>query len=158
MLTHPIPSTLDPAARTRTAMTLQPTLIDLIDLALTAKQLHWTVIGGLFAPLHALLDAVAADARDLSDTVAERLVAIGSAPDGRAVTVASDSVDDAAPEGFTSDATVMSEMVGRLGTLVERLRTRIREVAAHDPVTEDLLIGIVAGLEKHRWMFAAQRG
>ena len=97
MLTHPIPSTLDPAARTRTAMTLQPTLIDLIDLALTAKQLHWTVIGGLFAPLHALLDAVAADARDLSDTVAERLVAIGSAPDGRAVTAASDSGDDAAP-------------------------------------------------------------
>lgn len=158
MLAHPIPSTLEPDARAGAAAALQPTLVDLVDLALTAKQLHWNVVGAMFAPLHALLDVVAADARDAADTVAERLTAIGAAPDGRAVTIASDAADAAAPEGFASDATVLSEMVGRMGTLVERLRTRLSEVAAHDPVTEDLLIGILAGLEKHRWMFAAQRG
>ncbi|MGA1077868.1 MAG: hypothetical protein ACO3VG_02650 [Nitriliruptoraceae bacterium] len=63
MLAHPIPSPLDPVARVGVAGALQPTLVELVDLALTAKQLHWNVVGAGFVPLHARLDVLAADAR-----------------------------------------------------------------------------------------------
>ena len=35
---------------------LQATLLDLVDLALTGKQLHWSVVGPNFRPLHLQLD------------------------------------------------------------------------------------------------------
>ena len=63
---------------------LEATLIDLIDLALWGKQLHWTVVGPLFGALHERLDELVDSWRGLADTVAERAVAIGHWPDGQA--------------------------------------------------------------------------
>ena len=36
-----IPSPLDDTARDEVALRLQPVLVDLVDLSLAAKQLHW---------------------------------------------------------------------------------------------------------------------
>src|SRR5256885_5666838 len=70
---------------------LQATLIELIDLSLLGKQLHWSVVGPLFRPLHLQLDELIDAWRDLGDTVAERAVAIGFMPDGQAKTVSAGS-------------------------------------------------------------------
>ena len=35
---------------------LQATLVELLDLTLVGKQLHWNVVGTLFRPLHLQLD------------------------------------------------------------------------------------------------------
>src|SRR5438128_627534 len=66
---------------------LQATLVELVDLSLVGKQLHWTVVGPLFRPLHLHLDELVDSWRDLADTVAERAVAIGVIPDGQAQVV-----------------------------------------------------------------------
>ena len=54
------------------------------DLSLIGKQLHWTVVGPDFRPLHLQLDELVDSWRELSDTVAERAVALGVMPDGQA--------------------------------------------------------------------------
>ena len=58
-------------------------LVELIDLALVGKQLHWNVTGPLFRPLHEQLDELVDSWRELSDVVAERAVALGYSPDGQ---------------------------------------------------------------------------
>jgi starvation-inducible DNA-binding protein len=63
---------------------LQATLVELIDLSLVGKQFHWTVVGPNFRSLHLQLDELVDAWRTLSDTVAERAVALGSFPDGQA--------------------------------------------------------------------------
>jgi starvation-inducible DNA-binding protein len=50
-----------------------------------------TVVGELFRPLHEQLDDLVDSRRDLADTVAERIVAVGGKPDGQASAVASSS-------------------------------------------------------------------
>jgi starvation-inducible DNA-binding protein len=70
------------------AAELEPMLIELTDLALTAKQAHWNLTGPNFRSIHLQLDDLATDARSWSDRVAERIVALGVAADARLETVA----------------------------------------------------------------------
>src|SRR5262249_10713631 len=44
------------AVREEVTIVLQQALVELIDLGLVGKQLHWTVVGELFRPLHEELD------------------------------------------------------------------------------------------------------
>src|SRR4051794_41728810 len=67
---------------------LQATLIELLDLALVGKQLHWSIVGPLFRPLHQHLDELVEAWHTLADAVAERAVALGSFPDGQATAIA----------------------------------------------------------------------
>ena len=75
-------------ASQRLADDLQQIHVDLIDLHLVGKQLHWNVVGKNFRDTHLVLDEVVEAAREFSDTVAERMRAIYITPDGRAATVA----------------------------------------------------------------------
>src|SRR5438094_10018082 len=56
---------------------LQATLVELVDLSLLGKQLHWSVVGREFKPLHEHLDELVDSWRELADTVAERAIALG---------------------------------------------------------------------------------
>jgi starvation-inducible DNA-binding protein len=38
-----------------------------------------------------------------------------------------------------------------------RVLARLGPVGAHDPVSQDLLVGIAHGLDKQRWMLRAHR-
>ena len=143
--------------RAAVASELQPLLVELVDLGLTAKQAHWNVTGPLFRPLHAQLDELADDARMWADEVAERLVAIGVPSDGRIETVAAHTPLSAFPDGFVEDSKVVVAIVTRLDEIVGRIRSRVDRLAVADPVTQDMVIVIATGLDKHRWMFAAQQ-
>ena len=70
---------------------LQAALVELIDLSLIGKQLHWSVSGPLFRSLHLQLDELVESWPDLADTAAERPVTIGFWPDGQARAVAEGS-------------------------------------------------------------------
>lgn len=48
---------------------LRATLVELVDLALLGKQLHWSVVGPGFRPLHLQLDEPVDAWRELADTV-----------------------------------------------------------------------------------------
>ena len=134
---------------------LQSSLVDLIDLSLVAKQLHWSVVGPRFQSVHEALDEVVADARTFTDEVAERATAVGVSPDGRAKTVSADSALDEASAEFASDDKVIRVITEALAATIKRLRANIEKVGG-DPVTEDLLIGISARFEQLHWMWGAK--
>ncbi|MEU0895447.1 DNA starvation/stationary phase protection protein [Streptomyces massasporeus] len=137
---------------------LQGALVDLVDLALVAKQIHWNVVGPRFRSVHLQLDEVVDTARKYSDTVAERAAALGISPDGRAATVAVGSGIGVTPEGWVDDTTAVGALVEALGAVIARMRERVESTGEPDPVSQDIFIGITADLEKHHWMFQAENG
>lgn len=153
----PIVTSLSPDAAERVAQALQPTLVELIDLALTGKQLHWAVVGPRFKPVHEHLDDLIDEHREYSDMVAEYMSTIGIIPDGRAVRVAGDSTMDPVDAAFLSDEAVIDLMTERIRTVVTNVRERRPAVAEVDVAAEDLLIEITRVLDKQLWMTSAQR-
>ncbi|MGW2048997.1 Dps family protein [Streptomyces sp. NPDC001858] len=135
---------------------LQGALVDLIDLSLVAKQIHWNVVGPRFRSVHLQLDEVVDVARTHSDTVAERASALGVSPDGRAASVAAGSGIGAVSEGWIKDSRAVGTLVDALGAVITRMRERVAATGDADPVSQDIFIGITADLEKHHWMFQAE--
>ena len=135
---------------------LQEQLVDLLDLTLLSKQAHWNLIGREFAPLHEFLDVLVDELREYSDDMAERVTALGFAADGRSATVAQHSTVSTLPEGFLSTDDVSRAFTERLLEFTSVARERLKVVGEHDPVSEDLLIEMLRGLEKRLWMIQAQ--
>ncbi|QDU88285.1 Fine tangled pili major subunit [Pirellulimonas nuda] len=133
-------------------------LLDLIDLALQGKQLHWNVVGQNFRSIHLQLDEVIASARDASDDVAERIVTLARPASGRAATVAEKSRLPGCPVGLLTVAHVVPLLAERLEKCIHGMRSGIEAVGKVDPVSEDVLIQHCRVLEKHLWMVQAQEG
>jgi starvation-inducible DNA-binding protein len=142
--------------REETGRELQATLVELVDLSLLGKQLHWSVVGPIFKPLHEHLDELVDSWRELSDTVAERAVALGFAPDGQAAAVSVGSGIAAVERGVLEADHVVRELVQRLLDVVERMRTRMDRLGELDLASQDVLIEVVRELEKQLWMVRAQ--
>lgn len=151
-----IQSTLNENDRIATGQALQGALVDLIELALQAKQAHWNVLGKNFRSAHLQLDEVVDMARETMDMVAERAVAIGENPDGRVQAVAAQTEVEELPPGYLDVDKVVQAFVDRYGQMIARFRERIAATETADPVTQDLLIGITARLEESYWMFQAE--
>ncbi|OLT33311.1 DNA starvation/stationary phase protection protein [Actinomadura sp. CNU-125] len=151
-----VKSPLNETAQKVAGNALQGALVDLIDLALVAKQAHWNLTGRNFKVVHEHLDEVVDLARQSQDDVAERAVAIGVNPDGRARTVADRTELPQLEAGYLADDKVVSAVTDVLAQIIGRFRKRITDTDEPDPVTQDLLIGITHGLEKQHWMFQAQ--
>ena len=135
---------------------LQASLTTLLDLSLNLKQAHWNVVGRNFRSVHLQLDEILVTVRDATDDIAERIVTIGSAPDGRAATVASDSVLSDFPTGFHQVDATLGLVGDQMKSTIDQLRSAIGKMGEIDPISEDLLIGFSAQLEKHLWMVQAQ--
>jgi starvation-inducible DNA-binding protein len=137
---------------------LQTTLHELVDLSLIGKQLHWGVVGPLFRPLHLLLDELVDSWRELSDTVAERAVALGFVPDGQAKAVAAGSQLAAVAPTALEDHLVVRELTHRIAEVSEQVRDRMNRLGDADLVSQDVLIEVVRKLEEQQWMLRAQLG
>ena len=135
---------------------LQAMLVELVDLSLLGKQLHWTVVGPLFRPLHLQLDELIDSWRELGDTVAERAVAIGFAPDGRSGTVATESPLHPIERGELEDRVVVRELTSRLAEVAERARERMDRLGELDAASQDVVIEVVRALEEQLWMIRSQ--
>ena len=135
---------------------LQATLVELIELSLLGKQLHWNVVGPLFRPLHLQLDELIDSWRDLADTIAERAVALGIAPDGQSATVAAGSHLAALAVGEIEDHVVVRELTQRLAEVAERTRERMDKLGELDAASQDAVIEVVRALEQQLWMVRAQ--
>lgn len=152
----PITSALGEGERSATGAALQATLVDLIDLSLTAKQAHWNVIGEHFRSVHLQLDELVDIARDYTDQVAERAAAIGISPTGKARTVAESTGLPDFPTGWHSTTEVVTAMEATLVGVIRGLRARIDETDKTDLVTQDLLIEASRELEQAHWMWQTQ--
>ena len=102
--------------------------------------------------MHEHLDELVDSWRDLSDTVAERAVALGFAADGRAATVSGDSEIDAVDEGSLDTDAALHELIPRLADVTERIRARMDRLGEIDLASQDVLIEVVRELEKQLWM------
>ncbi|AZS84751.1 Dps family protein [Streptomyces griseoviridis] len=153
-----VKSPLSDADLKTVAEALQGALVDLVDLSLVAKQVHWNVVGPRFRSVHLQLDDVVDTARTHSDTVAERASALGVPPDGRASTVATGSGIGVIPDGWIQDSDAVGTLVEALGAVIVRMRERVADTGEADPVSQDIFIQITGDLEKHHWMFQAENG
>jgi starvation-inducible DNA-binding protein len=146
---------LDVHHRGEAGRELQATLVELVDLSLIGKQLHWNIYGRPFKPLHEHLDELVDSWRELSDTVAERAVALGIAPDGRAGTVDAGSGIDPVDAGSLDTDTASRDLVTRLADVAERIRARMDRLGEIDLASQDVLVEVVRELEKQLWMLRA---
>jgi starvation-inducible DNA-binding protein len=143
-----------PSATVTTA--LQDSLVELIDLALQAKQYHWNVVGPHFRAVHLQLDEITDAVRLWYDDVAERLTTLGVTPDGRVSTVAAATPLPEAGDGWQRDEATVEAMAERMSTIAARLLERAGAIGDTDLATQGILIEIGGGLEKHVWMLRAQ--
>jgi starvation-inducible DNA-binding protein len=144
--------------RDETGRELQAVLIDLVDLSLLGKQLHWTVVGPHFRSLHLQLDELVDSWRELGDTVAERAVALGVMPDGQAGAVAAASEISPVERQTLEDHVVVRELTHRLAEVSDRVRSRLERVGELDLASQDVLIEVLRALEQQQWMLRAQLG
>jgi starvation-inducible DNA-binding protein len=142
--------------REEVTLLLQQELVELIDLGLVGKQLHWTVVGELFRPLHEQLDELVTSWRELADTVAERIVAIGGSPDGQASAVASSSSWVPIEPRPVASQEAVREVAQLLAEAGERTRNRMSRLGLLDLVSQDILIQALRELEKQLWMVRVQ--
>jgi starvation-inducible DNA-binding protein len=124
-------------ASDKLAGNLQKVLVDLIDLHVQGKQAHWNVLGHNFRDLHLQLDEIVTEAREFSDTVAERMRALFATPDGRSRTVGATSSLDEFPEGEVSTHETVEMITARLYQAVGTMRDVHDEVDEEDPATAD---------------------
>jgi starvation-inducible DNA-binding protein len=135
---------------------LQSLLVEVIDLSLTSKQANWILGRPVFDPLSAELDDLAAEAWEWADAVGARLAVMGVAPDGRVGTVAEQVRFASFPDGFVDEAEAVALIVLRLNEMIEQCPRRIAPLRERDPVSENLLLGMTAGLVNHRWVLVSQ--
>jgi starvation-inducible DNA-binding protein len=147
---------IEAPARHEAGKAMQATLVELTDLALAGKQLHWSVVGPLFRPLHLQVDELVDSWRDLADTVAERAVAIDVWPDGQANAVAAGRDQGEIPAGPIAGEMVIRELARRVADVTERVRTRMDRLGDLDLASQDVLIEVVRALEEQLWMLRAQ--
>ncbi|MCG0287663.1 Dps family protein [Streptomyces sp. PSAA01] len=138
------------------AQALQQIVVDLVELHLQGKQAHWNLVGRNFRDLHLQLDQIVDDARESADTIAERMRALATVPDGRSDTVAATTTLPAFPAGEVNVSAVVDLVTTRLRTTVDTLRTHHDRIDNEDPSTADLLHAIIDCLEKHAWMVSAE--
>jgi starvation-inducible DNA-binding protein len=138
------------------AANLQRVLVDLIELHIQGKQAHWNVVGTNFRDLHLQLDEVVDAAREASDTIAERMRALDTVPDGRSDTVAATTGLPQFPAYEQNTADVVDLITTRVYATVDTLREVHDAVDAEDPSTADLLHQIIDSLEKLAWMIKSE--
>ena len=153
-----LPTLEVPHEREGVGQPLQATLHELVDLSLIGKQLHWAIIGPLFRPLHLQLDELVESWHELSDTVAERAVALGFVPDGQASAVAAGSPLAPVARGSLEDHVVVRDLTRRVAEISERVRERMNRLGDVDLASQDVLIEVVRELEKQQWILRAQLG
>ena len=129
-------------------------LATLADLAAAYKQAHWNVLGPGFAELHRLFDQFADETRAYVDLVAERAVALGGTAHGTLQAAAECSALTPFPVDERDERRLLQELARRAERTSEELRGTI-VLSTEEPVTQDLCIEIVRGIEKQRWMLLA---
>ena len=130
---------------------LQQRLHALNDLQLTLKHAHWNVVGPNFIAVHEMLDPQIDEVRGYVDELAERMATMGVSPNGLpGAIVAERTWDD-----YSVHRAPGVEHLAALDLVYDGVISDHREALARvsdvDPITEDMLIGQVRGLELFQW-------
>ncbi|REF30845.1 Dps family protein [Calidifontibacter indicus] len=125
------------------------------DLHLTLKHAHWNVVGPFFIGVHEMIDPQVLLVRGYADEVAERIAALGASPGGRV----GDIIRDRDWDDYDIERDSVGAHLGALDKVYEGVITSNRKVIEEledlDPVTQDMVIGHTAELEKFQWFVRA---
>lgn len=145
----------DLGRRSGVAQFLSPVVHDLVALAVNGKQAHWHVRGENFIGVHEFLDEVVAHAQDASDTIAERIIALGLPIDARIGTVAERTSTPKMSDGFQQSSVTVREVVAQIDATLDTVNTAVKELDDIDLVSQDLVIAVAQQLDKDRWFLAS---
>lgn len=137
------------------AQYLTPIVHDLIALAVNGKQAHWHVRGANFIGVHEFLDEVVTHAQDASDSLAERIVALGLPIDARIGTVAARATNPELSDGFQQSVVTVREVVAQLDATLETVYAAVKGLDDIDLVSQDLVIAVAEQLDKDRWFLSS---
>lgn len=149
-------NTLPVASRRKMIPLLNQLQADALGLYTHAKQAHWNVLGPTFIALHELFDEVAKAALDISDEVAERAIQLGGEVEGTLAQAAARATLPNYPRKVSGVDTHVKAVVASLAHLSSVTRDGV-EISdkAGDAVTNDMLTGITATLDKYIWFVEA---
>lgn len=148
-------SGLQEKAGHRVAETLQDRLHELNDLQLTLKHAHWNVVGRDFIGVHEMLDPMIDAVRIMVDDVAERMATLGVSPVGTPGALVADRSWDDYPIGRASTMEHLAALDVVYARVTAAHRRAIEEFDDLDLVSQDMLIGQSAELEKFHWFVRA---
>lgn len=138
----------------KVAAVLQQRLNTYNDLHLTLKHAHWNVVGPSFIGVHEMIDPEVDAVRLNADAVAERIATLGFTPNGTVGAIMKTRTWD----DYAVGKGLVPEHLAALDAQYDRVIGENREAieaVGDDPITEDLLIGQTAALEKFQWFVRA---
>jgi starvation-inducible DNA-binding protein len=125
------------------------------DLHLTLKHVHWNVVGPHFIAVHQMLDPQVELVRGYADEVAERIATVGGEPKGTAGAVVADRTWEDYALGRDTALAHLSALDAVYTGVISDNRAAIDETGDLDLVSQDLLVGQTAELEKFQWFLRA---
>lgn len=134
---------------------LQHRLASYSDLHLTLKHVHWNVVGPNFIAVHEMLDPQVELVRGYADAVAERIATLGGSPQGTTAAVERARDWDDYSIGRDTVTAHLAALDQVYSGIIASNRKGIAETEKLDPVTQDMLIGQTAELEKFQWFVRA---
>ncbi len=148
---NPTRNDIPHATREKIGRVLDPRLAEAIDLYTRCKDAHWNVKGPQFAELHRLFDAVAVDALEYADDLAERIVQLGGTAVGSVREVASRSSlpQKASTQGWEAHVSHVADSLSAFGKAVRAGIDEAMELGDAD--TADLLTEVSRGVDKWLW-------
>lgn len=139
----------------RLVESLQDRLHAMNDLHLTLKHAHWNVVGPQFIAVHEMLDPQVELVRGYADELAERIAQLGASPVGTPGRLVADRGWSDYELGRASTQEHLAALNTVYDGVISSNRKAITLAGELDPVTEDLLIGQTAELEKFQWFVRA---
>jgi starvation-inducible DNA-binding protein len=134
---------------------LQKQLSTYNDLHLTLKHVHWNVVGPNFIGVHEMIDPQVELVRGYADEAAERIAALGASPQGTPGAIIKDRTWDDYSVGRDNVLAHLAAVNLVYDGVVEDTRKSIDVLDDLDPVSQDMLIGHAAELEKFQWFVRA---
>ncbi len=147
---------LSPEKRTLVIGLLNETLAATTDLQLAIKHAHWNVKGMEFIALHKMFDEFAADILEQSDTVAERVTALGGTATGTLQQAVKGTFLKAYPAEIFAGKDHLKALAERYAHLAAVTREHIKATEnIGDMGTSDLYIDLTRLLDKQLWFIEA---
>jgi len=125
------------------------------DLQLTLKHVHWNVVGPNFIGVHEMIDPQVDLVRGFADETAERIAALGSSPRGTVDGIVATRTLEEYPLGRDTAQAHLEAIDKVYDQVVSANREAMDALEDLDLVTQDLVIGHTAGLEKFQWFVRA---
>jgi starvation-inducible DNA-binding protein len=142
--------------RQATIALLNARLADSVDLRSQVKWAHWNVKGMHFMQLHLLFDSVAGHLEEHTDTIAERIVALGGVANGTTREAAAKSGLKEADLTASDGASQLKWLVHNVAHHANALRQAVNESDdLGDKITADLFTSVTRELDKDLWFLEA---